>query len=89
MVNKDSNTMTVDDSFERFYQRNFMTRRSNIDRIREHQANERAFLAWLRTSLALIGFGFAIARFSIFLRQLQASVTQQEPIPLIREFAIY
>lgn len=55
-----------------------MTRRSKIDRIREHQANERTFLAWLRTSLALIGFGFAIARFSIFLRQLQATMTQQE-----------
>ena len=49
-----------------------------IDRLREHQANERTFLAWLRTSLALIGFGFAIARFSLFLRQLQTAVTQQE-----------
>lgn len=58
-----------------------MTRRSKIDRIREHQANERTFLAWLRTSLALIGFGFAIARFSLFLRQLQATVTQQELTP--------
>jgi len=58
-----------------------MTRRSKIDRIREHQANERTFLAWLRTSLALIGFGFAIARFSIFLRQLQATVTQQTSTP--------
>ncbi len=56
-----------------------MTRRSRVDRIREHQANERTFLAWLRTSLALIGFGFAIARFSLFLRQLQATMTQQEP----------
>jgi putative membrane protein len=54
-------------------------RRDNqIDRQREHQANERTFLAWLRTSLALIGFGFAIARFSLFLRQLQATVTQQD-----------
>jgi uncharacterized membrane protein YidH (DUF202 family) len=25
-----------------------------IDRQREHQANERTFLAWLRTSIALI-----------------------------------
>lgn len=49
-----------------------------VDRQREHQANERTFLAWLRTSVALIGFGFAIARFSLFLRQLQASVTHQE-----------
>ncbi|MCJ2542618.1 YidH family protein [Thermostichus vulcanus] len=46
------------------------------DRQREHQANERTFLAWLRTSIALIGFGFAIARFSLFLRQLQANVAQ-------------
>jgi putative membrane protein len=49
-----------------------------IDRQREHQANERTFLAWLRTSIALIGFGFAIARFSLFLRQLQSTLTQQE-----------
>ncbi len=35
---------------------------SNIDRQREHQANERTFLAWLRTSIALVGFGFALAK---------------------------
>jgi putative membrane protein len=44
-----------------------------IDRQREHQANERTFLAWLRTAIALIGFGLAIARFSLFLRELQAA----------------
>jgi len=54
-----------------------MTKGSKVDRQREHQANERTFLAWLRTSLALIGFGFAIARFSLFLHQLQATMTQQ------------
>ena len=32
----------------------------------------------MRTSLALIGFEFAIARFSLFLGQFQATVTQQE-----------
>ena len=46
-------------------------------RQREHQANERTFLAWLRTSIALIGFGFAIARFGLFLRQIQVVVTQK------------
>ncbi|AFZ56371.1 DUF202 domain-containing protein [Anabaena cylindrica FACHB-243] len=50
----------------------------NIDRIREHQANERTFLAWLRTSIALIGFGFAISRFGIFLRQINVAFTEQE-----------
>ncbi|HEY9884985.1 MAG TPA: DUF202 domain-containing protein [Thermosynechococcaceae cyanobacterium] len=48
------------------------------DRQREHQANERTFLAWLRTSIALIGFGLAIARFGLFLRQLRAAITDQE-----------
>ncbi len=58
-----------------------MTRLRKIDRIREHQANERTFLAWMRTSIALIGFGFAIARFGLFVRQLNAATTQQTPIP--------
>ena len=55
--------------------------RGKIDKQREHQANERTFLAWLRTSIALIGFGFAIARFGLFLRQLRVAVAQQlEPL---------
>lgn len=49
-----------------------------IDRQREHQANERTFLAWLRTSISLIGFGFAIARFGLFIRQLNFTLTQQQ-----------
>lgn len=55
-----------------------MSQEPKIDRQREHQANERTFLAWLRTSIALIGFGFAIARFGIFLQQLHLTLTQQE-----------
>lgn len=41
-----------------------------IDRQREHQANERTFLAWVRTSITLISFGFVIARFGLFLCSL-------------------
>lgn len=33
-------------------------------------AAERTFLAWIRTGLALMGFGFVVARFGIFLHQL-------------------
>src|SRR5271170_7139544 len=33
-------------------------------------AAERTFLAWIRTGLALMGFGFVVARFGIFLQQL-------------------
>jgi putative membrane protein len=56
-----------------------MTKNPQIDRQREHQANERTFLAWMRTSIALIGFGFAIARFSLFIHQLHSTLTQQQP----------
>jgi putative membrane protein len=38
--------------------------------LRIHQANERTLLAWIRTGIALMAFGFAIARFGLFLRQV-------------------
>jgi putative membrane protein len=50
------------------------------NRQRDHQANERTFLAWLRTALALIGFGFAIARFGLFTRQIHYVLTNQPPV---------
>ena len=34
-------------------------------------AIERTFLAWVRTGLALMGFGFVVARFGLFLRELE------------------
>jgi putative membrane protein len=40
---------------------------------RVYLAAERTFLAWLRTGLGLIGVGFAVSRFGLFLRQLSAS----------------
>ena len=35
----------------------------------DHLANERTFLAWLRTSISIIVFGFVVARFGITLRE--------------------
>ncbi len=35
-------------------------------------AAERTLLAWLRTGLAMMGFGFVVARFGLFLRELGA-----------------
>jgi uncharacterized protein (DUF302 family)/uncharacterized membrane protein YidH (DUF202 family) len=40
-------------------------------------AAERTVLAWIRTGLALMGFGFVVARFGLFLQQLQ--VIQHSP----------
>lgn len=43
---------------------------SRVETLRLHQANERTMLAWIRTGIALMAFGFAIARFGVFLRQV-------------------
>ena len=43
-----------------------------LNRIREHLANERTFLAWIRTAIALLGLGFVLARMGLFLRQFAA-----------------
>jgi putative membrane protein len=37
---------------------------------RIYLAVERTFLAWIRTGIALMGFGFVVARFGLFLREL-------------------
>jgi putative membrane protein len=34
---------------------------------------ERTLLAWVRTGLAMMGFGFVVARFGLFLRELAAA----------------
>jgi len=37
----------------------------------DYLAAERTFLAWIRTGLALMGFGFVVARFGLFLQQIR------------------
>ena len=39
--------------------------------LRDSVAVERTFLAWIRTGLALTGFGFVVARFGPYLREFQ------------------
>jgi putative membrane protein len=43
----------------------------------DYLAAERTLLAWIRNGLALMGFGFVVARFGLFLQQLQ--VTERAP----------
>jgi putative membrane protein len=40
---------------------------------RVYFAAERTLLAWIRTGLAMMGFGFVVARFALYLRELQMS----------------
>lgn len=37
---------------------------------RVHMANERTFLAWIRTSIAVMAFGFVVEKFSLFVKQM-------------------
>jgi putative membrane protein len=39
----------------------------------DHLANERTFLAWVRTSITIMAFGFVVARFGLLLRELSGS----------------
>jgi putative membrane protein len=39
---------------------------------RIRMAAERTYLAWVRTGVALMGFGFVVARFGLFLREISA-----------------
>jgi len=38
----------------------------------DHMANERTFLAWIRTSVAVMAFGFVVEKFALFIRQLSS-----------------
>lgn len=46
-------------------------------RATEYLANERTFLAWIRTSIAIISLGFVVAKFSLWLRELTAQLAPQ------------
>jgi len=54
--------------------------------VRDHLAAERTFLAWIRTGIALMGFGFVVARFGLFLEQLRViqgvPAAQSRPLSL-------
>src|SRR5947199_9392429 len=49
-------------------------------RATEYLANERTFLAWIRTSVAVMSLGFVLARFSVWLRELSAQGQTQVPV---------
>ena len=46
-------------------------------RATEYLANERTFLAWIRTSVAVVSLGFVVARFSVWLQELSGDLSRR------------
>lgn len=47
----------------------------------EYLANERTFLAWIRTCIAIISLGFIVAKFGIWLREIAIRLNPQVQLP--------
>lgn len=52
-----------------------LAKQRNPNRVRDHLANERTYLAWMRSAIALMGFGVLIVR----LRILRPPLAPQAP----------
>ncbi len=48
---------------------------------RVHMANERTFLAWIRTSIGIMAFGFVVEKFAIFIRQVSYFLGKEVAVP--------
>ncbi len=48
---------------------------------RVHMANERTFLAWVRTSIGIMAFWFVVERFALFIRQFARLVGGAPSVP--------
>jgi uncharacterized membrane protein YidH (DUF202 family) len=46
---------------------------------RVHMANERTFLAWIRTSIGIMAFGFVVEKFALFLKQVSYFIGKEIP----------
>ncbi|MCX5717181.1 MAG: DUF202 domain-containing protein [Nitrospirae bacterium] len=53
----------------------------NVRNRRVHMANERTFLAWIRTSIGIMAFGFVVERFSIFVKQVSYFLGKEVSLP--------
>jgi putative membrane protein len=58
-----------------------------IKRYSDHAANERTFLAWVRTAIAVMAFGFVIERFDLFLQVIAPQVALRQLSPHGQRFA--
>ncbi len=50
----------------------------------DHAANERTFLAWVRTGIAMIAFGFVIEKFNLFLLAIATEALNARAAQLVK-----
>lgn len=53
------------------------TEHAQSGHVSDYLANERTFLAWIRTSIAVVSLGFVVARFSVWLGELTVRTASQ------------
>jgi putative membrane protein len=53
-----------------------------IQNYSDHAASERTFLAWVRTAIAVMAFGFVVERFDLFLQLAPGSMSPHPRHPL-------
>lgn len=55
--------------------------RTKIRNRRVHMANERTFLAWVRTAISIMAFGFVVEKFSLFVKQMAFYLGKEDTPP--------
>ena len=50
-------------------------------RISNHLANERTFLAWVRTGVGIMAFGFVVVKFSLFIKEISLVLNKGISLP--------
>lgn len=53
-----------------------------IPNIRDHMANERTYLAWIRTSIGIMAFGFVIEKFALFIKNMHLFIKDSTGPPI-------
>ena len=49
--------------------------------VNDHLANERTLLAWVRTGIGIMAFGFVVVKFSLFVKQISLMLGNPADIP--------
>lgn len=66
---------------------NMQIKKQGVQNRRVHLANERTFLAWIRTSVAIMAFGFVVEKFALFINQVQELLGKTTQYPIIHPTA--